>query len=142
MIAMNKPLLSTCLAVLASAVCLVPAHAATPMTSHGRQTIPVTFRLTLIDPTPAGASVWVAYGPLADRFVVLPLHRTHAQTYEAFVSLPRSGRTTFAFLAGQGRVKTPGGFGPGGIPMTIERVGPLLVHHVRTLAAVWRAPVG
>lgn len=126
-------------------VCLFlapPFAGASSGTRHHAASQLVTFRLQVSgSPTP-GATFWVAYGPLADRFGLVQLHPAGHGTYVARQDLPAEGRTVFAFLAGNGVIRTRFGPAPGDPVTTIQRFGPVSVWHLALPTVHWEAPVG
>jgi hypothetical protein len=104
--------------------------------------VPVTFRLHVAGQPSADATFWVAYGPLAGRFVLVQLRASGAGSYAAVRRLPATGRTVFAYLVGHGVVRTPSGLAPGDPVLTIERFGPALPTQLQLRVVYWHAPVG
>lgn len=102
----------------------------------------VTFRLEVSGAPAARTTFWVAYGPLAGRFGLLQLHSLGGGTYGAQRRLPASGRTTYAYLAGQGVAHTRIGRTPGDPVITIESFGPTTALQAGRFVARWTAPVG
>jgi hypothetical protein len=132
--------------LLASAVLsgtlLTPAAAKTDAVARPVAQVSVTFRLQVGGHPASGATFWVAYGPLAGRFGLVRLHRSDGGVYTATRRLPATGRAVFAYLAGNGVVRTRVGLAPGNPVVTIERFGPALPTQLRPQLVHWRAPVG
>ena len=101
-----------------------------------------SFRLQVDGEVGAKATFWVAYGPLAGHFGLIRLHPVGANLYSATVRLPGSGRTQFAYLRGNGVVRTPQGQAPGDPVTTIRLIGPVSVPRVALPTVQWQAPVG
>ena len=134
----------TAAAVLALAS-LSPALAASNETSRGaapNHTVIRTFRLEVSNQVSPRATFWVAYGPLKGQWGLVRLRATRSGVYQGSARLPIPGKTTFAFIEGQGVVHTAHGPVPGDLVVTIKRFD-----HVSTTApqlglVQWQAPVG
>ena len=101
-----------------------------------------TFRLRVLGQVSQRMTFWVAYGPLAGRFSVVRLHRVQSGVYEAHRRLPDQGRTIFAYLAGTGVMSTQAGPAPGNPVVTIRRIGPIGMRHLRLPTVYWQTPAG
>jgi hypothetical protein len=132
-------------AALLALASLSPALAASHESSHGgtvNHTVVRTFRLEVSNAVSGRATFWVAYGPLGGRWGLVRLRATRSGVYQASVRLPAQGRTTFAYVEGQGAVRTAHGLVPGDPVITVKRFD-----HVSTTApqlglVQWQAPVG
>jgi hypothetical protein len=105
-------------------------------------TVAVTFRLQVSGKPGQGTTFWVAYGPLADRFGLVQLHRSAPGLYAVTQSLPAQGRTIFAYLVGHGSIHTRFGSAPGDPVAIIKRVGPVSARGLGAPTVTWTAPVG
>jgi hypothetical protein len=106
-------------------------------TQAGSRTASVTFRLNVTGQDPS-LTYWVAYGPLSDHFGLVRLHSMGSNRYGASDRLPTQGRTIFAYLAGHGVMHTRFGPAPGNPVVTIKRIGPLGMSHIRLALVQWR----
>jgi hypothetical protein len=130
---------------LTALIALVTIVAAcTPLEAHAARTrvVATTFRLQLAGRPAAGATFWVAYGPLAGRFGIIQLHRTPDGSYAATRALPAQGKTVFSYLAGQGVVHSRLGAVPGNPVVTIRSIGPVAASRLRPSIVRWEPPVG
>jgi hypothetical protein len=103
---------------------------------------PITFRLQVIGRPAAGATFWVAYGPLAGQFGIFQLHASGQSTYTATQRLPVQGRTVFAYLAGHRVMPSRLGPVPGDPVITIRHVGPTAARQLAFPVVQWQAPQG
>ena len=90
----------------------------------------------------ARTTFWVAYGPVADRFHIVQLHRSQPGLYSAARMLPVGERTTFTYLSGRGVVQTRMGPVPGDPVVTIRTTGPMTISAHQLPTVRWVAPVG
>ena len=133
-----------CLALLLAgpAAGAVDAHGAPHPAGLPAHTVLVTFRLEVTGSPAARTTFWVAYGPLAGRFGLIQLHSLGGGVYGAGRRLPMGGRTTYAYLAGQGVAHTRIGRAPGDPVIIIESFGPATALEAGRSVARWQAPVG
>jgi hypothetical protein len=131
-------------AVLLFAALIHPAYASTPGHRSGApaRTVAMTFRIVVSGRPARWTTFWVAYGPLDEHFGILRLRQTGQKVYETSVKLPTDGHTDFAYLVGNGAIKTRLGLEPGD-PVTTIRI----FHHVtpgqESLPPVlWQPPIG
>jgi hypothetical protein len=100
------------------------------------------FRLHVAGDLGRQASFWVAYGPLADHWGLIRLHAVGRGNYTATRHLPAEGRTLFAYLAGQGTVRTRGVVAPGNPIVAIRLIGPVSASQLGTTTVHWQVPIG
>ncbi len=101
----------------------------------------IAFRLQVAGTPDAGATFWVAYGPLAGKFGIIRLHRNRSGMYVARARLPLHARTVFSYLEGQGTIQARFGLAPGNPVVTIRQVGPMPAG--RPIPPIrWQAPLG
>lgn len=133
------------------AAALLGLTAALPAAAHARAShrgaahtplAPATFRLHVSGRPSPGTTFWVAYGPLADKWGTIRLHGTGGGNYAATATLPEKARSTFAYVAGQGRVRTPAGWAPGGPIVTIRLTGLVTAAQASAAMVQWQAPIG
>lgn len=132
------------IAALVTTLALVshtPADAAARSGTHSRMTT-VTFRLHTATRPQAGTTFWVAYGPLASQWGLVRLSARGNGLYEASRTLPADGRTTFAYLAGNGVIHAQFGPAPGNPVVTVRSVGPVIVSRVGRSTVEWYPPAG
>jgi hypothetical protein len=101
-----------------------------------------SFRLHVDGKVGPKATFWVAYGPLAGHFGLIRLRLAGPGLYAAAVRLPGSGTSEFAYLRGNGVIRTPHGAAPGNPVTTIRVLGPVTVPQSRLPTVQWQAPVG
>jgi hypothetical protein len=134
-------LLTVCLAGVTSSPSWARAKQREHAAAHPGSVV-TTFRLRVAGRPAPNTTFWVAYGPLQGRWGVIRLAAHRAGVYSAWALLPANGRTTFAYLAGQGTIQTKMGPAPGGVPTTIAVVGPTTAANAALVAVHWRPPAG
>ena len=124
---------------------LSPALAAAHTGSHSKavsHSVVRTFRLQVSGPVNAGATFWVAYGPLAGKWGLVHLRPIGNGVYQSTAHLPGQGRTTFSYIQGQGTVDTRLGLAPGDPTITIRRFDRVLPTAPQLALVRWNAPIG
>jgi hypothetical protein len=140
---MRTTLIASLLGAAALAFVTVTPVAAHPATvTRPIAQVSVTFRVQVAGHDGAGATYWVACGPLGGRFGLVQLHPSGGGRYAATLRLAAAGRAVFAYLAGHGVVHTRFGPAPGNPVVTIERFGPAFPQQLRLHVVYWHAPVG
>lgn len=133
-------------AFLAALVALACTESAAAQTQHAAKaplrSVQASFHLHVQGAPASGTTFWVAYGPLSGRWGLVRLHQTGQGMYVATRNLPAAGRTTFAYLAGQGMERTRLGPTPGNPVVTIKVLGPMSPVGVGRTIVLWQAPVG
>ena len=126
---------------VASAVAIVLfVTALTPARAQHSPMVVATFRLQVAGSISPGTTFWVAYGPVDGHFGIVQLHGANG-TYSARQRVP-AGRTTVAYLAGHGTMKTRFGVAPGNPVVTIRRVESAVIGQGPLPTIRWIAPVG
>lgn len=115
---------------------------AAPVPVRQAPMVMATFRLHVVGQPAAHMTFWVAYGPLGDRWGLVRLHARDPATYTATRSLPATGRTIFAYLAGSGAHASRAGPVPGDPVVTIRLIGPTSVARVGSMTVQWQIPIG
>lgn len=139
-----KRVASPLLIVFAAALFIsltTPVNARTTPKSPSKMSTDVVFRLHVAGTVPQDMTFWMAYGPLADRFGIVQLHRAGQGVYTAVTHLP-VGKSTFAYIAGHGVISTRLGPAPGGPIVTIRRLFGVTARQAGLTTVRWRASVG
>ena len=105
-------------------------------------TIAMTFRLQVRGNMDRSATYWVAWGPLNGEFGLTQLRSAGSELYRAVENISIGARSVFAFLEGQGTIRTKFGPAPGNPVVTIRRVGPITVGTAGVPEIRWLAPAG
>jgi hypothetical protein len=127
------------LVALTVAIALFVA-ALTPARAQRSPIAVATFRLQVAGSIAPGTTFWVAYGPVNGHFGIVRLRGANG-TYSAKERVP-AGRTTVAYLAGHGTMKTRFGVAPGNPVVTIHRVESAVIGQGPLPTVRWIAPVG
>lgn len=114
-----------------------PATVSSAATTNSR----VTFRLCVDGVVSPTMTFWIAYGPLGGRFAIVRLRGSRVGPYSISVRLP-PGRTSFAYIAGQGVIRDRSGPAPGAPVITIRRIDHSTAQQATQRAVSWHVPVG
>jgi|SRR5947209_17581029 len=129
-------------------LCVVLASPASARVSNDRtvgmhaRLVTMNFRLRLETQPAAGTTFWIAYGPLAGRFGLIRLHQTGQNLYTAHANLPAAGRANFAYIAGNGTVRTRLGLEPGIPTVTIRNFDRITPGQTQLPVVTWQPPIG
>lgn len=93
----------------------------------GSQLIRTSFHLQAAPNLPKTTTFWVAYGPLAGKFGLVRLHSVGPGRFVGSRRFPAGARADFAYIEGQGTMRTKEGIVPGNPVHTVGHVGPLVV---------------
>ena len=128
------------------ALSLMAPEIASPVHAAGGQahvrTVAMTFRLHVVGNLDQNATYWVAYGPIDGQFGLVRLQVAGSERYQAVRRVAIGARSVFAFLEGQGTIRTRFGPAPGNPVVTIKRLGPMTVGSAGISDVRWRAPAG
>jgi len=128
---------------LAVALTVIPGQsvAASRPIVHATET-QILFRLQVSGLRNPAATYWVAYGPLRGRFGIKRLRPAANGLFEASQWLPLHLRTTFAYVAGYGVMRTRAGLAPGNPVITIRVFGPAVIAPGGIPVVRWNTPIG
>jgi hypothetical protein len=141
---MMKRWLGSVAAMLLLAAMVHPAQArgSGHRTGVPAKTASMTFRIDLGARPAQGTTFWVAYGPLDGHFGLIRLHRLGPTEYGAVAELPRDGHTDFAYVAGNGTIKTRAGLAPGDPVVTIQVFHRVTPGQKKLPSVWWQPPLG